>query len=183
MNYYFIIISPERSDDIKEDPETREIYRLLKQFFKEYNKPAYLKKFELISSYLNILKIKTESQQPVLSEEDDSSYSRENFRYFQKFITLLEYELPNTHKVMDYSRKLGITTRKLSEVCRSCQGKSPKKIINEYLVSEAKRMLTNTSYPVKQIALQLGFSDQYQFSKYFKNHEKVSPAFYRKRTG
>jgi AraC family transcriptional regulator, transcriptional activator of pobA len=180
MNYYFLIVRPENTVSPADDEsELKEIYRLLRQFFKEYNKASYKNKFEVISSYLNILRIKTENADTTSISIEP--YDRENYKYFQKFITMLEYELPNTHKVIDYSKKLGITARKLSAVCRACKGKSPKEIINEHLISESKRLLTNTPHPIKQIALQLGFADPYQFSKYFKNHEKVSPAFFRKR--
>jgi AraC family transcriptional regulator, transcriptional activator of pobA len=179
MNCYFIIICPDCVDDPSTDPELNEIYTLLNQLFREYEKPAYLRKFEIISSYLNILLIKTENNSPLSLAEEP--YNRENFQYFQKFVALLEQDLPHTHKVLDYSKKIGITTRKLSLVCKSCKGKSPKEIINEYLVLESKRLLTSTTYPIKHIASQLGFSDQYQFSKYFKKHEKVSPARYRKK--
>jgi AraC family transcriptional regulator, transcriptional activator of pobA len=180
MTYYFIILGPEEADELKDDPELKDIYRLIRQYFKEYNKEAYLKKSEVLSSYLNILKIKTDNTQlPVAAQED--SYNRENFRQFQKFIALLEHDLNHTHKVADYSQKIGITSRKLSSICQSCKGKSPKKIINEYLVSESKRLLINTSYSIKQVAMQLGFADQYQFSKYFKKHEKLAPAIYRRK--
>jgi len=180
MNCYFVIICPDCSKEkLKEDAELDEVYLLLKQLFREYDKPASLRKFEVISSYLNILLIKTENNYPASISEEP--YDRENFQYFQKFINLLEQDLPHTHKVMDYSKKIGITTRKLTVVCKSSKGKSPKEIINEYLMMESKRLLTSTTYPIKQIALQLGFSDQYQFSKYFKKHEEVAPARYRKK--
>jgi len=179
MTYYFIIIGPEEAENFKNDPELKEIHRLLRQYFKEYNKPAYLEKSDLLSSYLNILRIKTENTHAGNGEVE--SYNREEFQYFKKFITLLETDLSSTHKVIDYSRKIGITSRKLSAICRSCKGKSPKKIINEYLISESKWLLTNTASSIKQVAMQLGFSDQYQFSKYFKKHEKFAPVNYRKR--
>jgi AraC-like DNA-binding protein len=179
MNYHFIIIGPKTGDGSKEDPEIKEIYNLLKQLFREYNKPAFFKKTELISSYLNILRIKTGTQN--LPADAEGPYSREDYRYFQKFISALEHDLTDTHKVADYSKKIGITPRRLSTICQSCRGKSPKEIINEYLVAESRRLLLETEYPIKQIALQLGFADPYQFSKYFKKHEKASPSHFRKK--
>lgn len=180
MTYYFIILGPEETDELKDDPELKDIYRLIRQYFKEYNKEPYLKKSEVLSSYLNILKIKTDNTTP-LPQGEEEPYNRENFRHFQKFISLLERDLNHTHKVGDYSKKIGITSRKLSAICQACKGKSPKKIINEYIVSEAKRLLVNTSYSIKQVSMQLGFADQYQFSKYFKKHEKLAPAIYRRK--
>lgn len=179
MTYYFIILGPEEADHKKDDPELKQIYRLIKDYFAEHNTDAYHKKSEVLSSYLNILKVKTGSI-PV-PMDGEAAYSRENFRHFQKFISLLDSELHQMHKVSDYSKKIGITSRKLSSVCQSCKGQSPKKIINEYLIAESKRLLVNTSFSIKQVAMQLGFADQYQFSKYFKKHEKMAPAIYRKK--
>lgn len=180
MTYYFIILGPEETDEFKDDPELKDIYRLIKQYFREYNKEPYLKKSEVLTSYLNILKIKSDNA-PVRDGSVEEPYNRENFRHFQRFISLLENDLNHTHKVADYSKKIGITSRKLSTVCQACKGKSPKKIINDYLVSESKRLLTNTTFSIKQVAMQLGFADQYQFSKYFKKHEKLAPMIYRRR--
>jgi AraC-like DNA-binding protein len=44
---------------------------------------------------------------------------------------------------------------------------------------EAKRELKLTSKTVKEIAYDLGFNDEYHFSRYFKNKIKVSPQLYR----
>jgi AraC-like DNA-binding protein len=76
---------------------------------------------------------------------------------------------------------MGITSRKLTSLCRQFREKKAKDLIDERLVSESKRLLQFTSYPIKEISYLLGFSDQYQFSKYFKKHVKVSPVYYRKK--
>jgi AraC family transcriptional regulator, transcriptional activator of pobA len=179
MKYCFIIICPEQTEAPADEYELNEVNRTLKQFFKEYNKSRYSKKFELISSNSNIVLMKTENF------ENGSAHGalrgEHDHKNFQKFISLLKNELQHSRKVSDYSTRIGITTRKLSEICRFYKGKSPKAIINEYLISESKRLLIKTSHPIKNIAQQLGFSDPYQFSKYFKKYQKVPPGLYRRK--
>jgi AraC family transcriptional regulator, transcriptional activator of pobA len=178
MKYCFIIICPEQTEHPVDEYELNEVNRTLKQFFKEYNKSRYGKKFELISSNSNITLVKAENFENASGHgELRGEHYRKNF---QKFSSLLKNELQHSRKVSDYSARIGITTRKLSEICRFYKGKSPKAIINEYLISESKRLLIKTSHPIKNIAQQLGFSDPYQFNKYFKKYQKVPPGLYRR---
>lgn len=179
MTYCFIIICPEQGGHLINEKELNEVYKVFKQFFKDYNKTNNFRKFELLASSSQTLLIKSETKD--VHPETDEAHDKENSGYFKKFISLLQNDLSSTRKVSDYSSKIGITARKLTSICQTYTGKSPKEIISESLIAESKRLLTQTSYPIKQIAVQLGFSDQYQFSKYFKKQEKVPPAFYRKR--
>ena len=173
MTYYLIITCLENNKQLVDEKESAEIKKMLKEFAKTYNRSHRFRKLELVASNIK----------PPLSDSGQTGqepYNGENHRYFQKFITLLKGDLPHTRKVIDYGKKMGITARKLSSICHSFSGKSPKALINEYLISEAKRLLTDATYSVKQVALQLGFSDQYQFSTYFKQHEYISHIFFRK---
>src|ERR1700752_1499873 len=122
MTYSFIIIYPEQAEHLIDKQELNEVFRLLKQLFKNYNKTNPARKFELISSNSNILIIKTENSDMGVAVEE--LYVQENYKYFQKFIAMLRNDLSHTRKVIDYSKKIGITTRKLSAICQSYKGKS-----------------------------------------------------------
>lgn len=56
-------------------------------------------------------------------------------------------------------------------------------MIAERIVIEAKRELYLTSKPVKSIAYELGFNDEFYFSRFFKNNADVSPQLYRETVG
>lgn len=56
-------------------------------------------------------------------------------------------------------------------------------IFNERIVIEAKRELYLTGKPVKQIAYELGFNDEFYFSRFFKGQATVSPQMYRDTVG
>lgn len=62
--------------------------------------------------------------------------------------------------------------------------KNTKVSYSEYLnyvrIEESKRLLSNTDYPVLDIAIATGFEDQSYFSKVFKKYTGFSPAKYRK---
>ena len=48
---------------------------------------------------------------------------------------------------------------------------------------EAKRDLYLTNKSVKEIAHDLGYDDEYYFSRFFKNNADVSPQIYRETVG
>ncbi len=56
-------------------------------------------------------------------------------------------------------------------------------MIAERIVIEAKRELYLTNKPVKEIAFELGYNDEYYFSRFFKTNADVSPQLFRETVG
>ena len=56
-------------------------------------------------------------------------------------------------------------------------------LISERIVIEAKRELYLTNKTVKEIAYELGYDDEYYFSRFFKMNADVSPQLYRDTVG
>lgn len=56
-------------------------------------------------------------------------------------------------------------------------------MINERIIIEAKRELYLTNKTIKQIAWELGYEDEYYFSRFFKVNADVSPQQYRETVG
>ena len=67
----------------------------------------------------------------------------------------------------------------LSTLFKQVTGMSFKEYLNHIRIEEAQRLLSNTSYPIMQIALSCGFSDQSYFSKVFKKQTGLTPKQYR----
>jgi len=105
--------------------------------------------------------------------------NKQDYDIFQNFINLLERDYSKTRKVTDYSSAMGITPRRLVIICRLHSGDGCKELIDARLISEAQKKLQVSSDAIKKIALDLGFSNQFQFSKFFKKHTRVSPEFFR----
>ena len=47
-------------------------------------------------------------------------------------------------------------------------------------MDEAMRQLVYTTFPVKQIAYNVGYDDEAYFNRVFKNNNKISPGQFRK---
>lgn len=99
---------------------------------------------------------------------------------YNRFVSLVAEHYRTAHDVAFYADRLCITTRYLSGVTDKVVGKSPKQIIADYLLSEAKTYLGTTRLTIQEIANRLGFSSQVLFCKFFKSQDNMSPSDYRK---
>ncbi|WP_394332846.1 helix-turn-helix domain-containing protein [Chryseobacterium limigenitum] len=78
-----------------------------------------------------------------------------------------------------YAEKLKTSVRELSLISVRYSGKTPKKMITYRRIIEAKRILLYEQESIKTIADMLGFHNQFQFSKFFKENTGVSPLYFR----
>ncbi len=99
---------------------------------------------------------------------------------YNRFVSLVAEHYRSAHDVAFYADRLCITTRYLSQVTDKVVSKSPKQIIADYIMSEAKTFLDTTRLTIQEVADRLGFSSQVLFCKFFKAQEKTSPSDYRK---
>ncbi len=58
---------------------------------------------------------------------------------------------------------------------------TPNKYINQVRLGKAKELLLTTNSNISEISEMVGFQSLHYFSRYFKNHEQVSPVEYRQR--
>lgn len=58
---------------------------------------------------------------------------------------------------------------------------TPIKYINRVRLDKAKSLLVNTDSSISEISEMVGFQSLHYFSRYFKNHESISPVEYRQR--
>lgn len=101
-----------------------------------------------------------------------------NLSIFQAFITALEDNFRQEHSVSFYAEQIHMTSRQLSDIVKTCTGKTAKTLILERIILEAKRHLQHTNASIKEIAFALGFKDSSYFSKVFKQMTGVSPNQY-----
>ena len=98
------------------------------------------------------------------------------FRLFRK---LLAENYRKVHDLQFYADSLNVFQTYLSRVVRQISGKTVNNYITEALYRDARRLLVFTDLTVKEIAEQLGFSDQSSFGKFFKKKSGTSPANFR----
>jgi AraC-like DNA-binding protein len=143
-----------------------------------------LAQYELLVSYLKILLINATrlkvQQQP---EAQRAVADRKEPFILQTLKDAIEQHYRQLHSASSYADLLNISTKALAKLSKVHFNKTLTDLIAERIVIEAKRELYLTSKPVKSIAYELGFSDEYYFSRFFKNNADVSPQQFRENVG
>ncbi len=96
-----------------------------------------------------------------------------------QFFLLCTEHHTQTRNATDYANMLNISTRYLYKIVNEAVADTPKKMINYYVSGTAKKMLLTTTMSNQQIADLLNFSDQSNFSQFFKRNVGVSPTEFR----
>lgn len=99
---------------------------------------------------------------------------------FTKFIKLLEGNFKQERRVGWYAEQLNITPKYLSETIKNVSRRTPNEWIDNYVTTEMRIQLRNSTKSIKEIAEEMNFANQSFLGKYFKEHVGISPSEYRK---
>ena len=79
----------------------------------------------------------------------------------------------------EYAEKLFVSVSTLSRICRQQLSQTPKRLVHQRLISEARRRLVYTQQTLDEIALTLGFKDTGYFCRFFKQMEGTTAGEFR----
>ena len=192
LNYYSLIWVKNGVGNVKADFSNHEFQEHMLFSFSPYQ-PFTLKtemqkpdlaQYELLISYLKIFlisasRLKTEQQvtaQKVI-EENKEPFILQNLKSY------IESHYKTKHTASDYAEMLSISPKALSKLTKAHFNKTLTDLIAERIIIEAKRELYLTDKTVKEIAYELGYNDEYYFSRFFKKNANVSPQLYRETVG
>lgn len=102
-----------------------------------------------------------------------------DFDYVLLFKDFLETGFRNQKQVSSYSKQMLVTEKRLNQATSKILGKTPKEIIDDRVMLEAKRLLAHTNENVKEIGFELGFEEPTNFIKYFRKHSNITPIEFR----
>lgn len=91
----------------------------------------------------------------------------------------LETNYTKLKSVNDYAKIICISEKRLGQATSKVLGKSPKEIINDRILLEAKRLLVHTNLSIKEIGQDLGYEDPAYFVRYFKKNTATTPVEFR----
>ncbi len=103
-------------------------------------------------------------------------------REISDFYKCITESISNNLPVTEYANRLNITVERLNEICKKYNNQTPKSIILDKKITEAKRLLFFTDLSVKEISFQLGFEDSSYFSRIFKQKTNLSPSDFKNKT-
>lgn len=79
-----------------------------------------------------------------------------------------------------YAGKMNITLKHLNRICKDILNQTVTELITNRVILEAKRLLTNASKTVNQVADNLGFENYSYFTRLFKKQTGMTPSEFRK---
>ena len=102
-----------------------------------------------------------------------------NLDYTLLFRNLLESNYTKLKSVIDYANIVCISEKRLGQATSKVLGKSPKEMIRDRVLLEAKRLLVHTNLSIKEVGQELGFDDPAYFVRYFKKNTETTPLEFR----
>lgn len=169
---------------VKVDSSSAATVQMVCDQIKSEMQNADLAQYELLVSYLKIILItaaRLKAQQQ--SEAGEVVLSQKQPFILQKLKDAIEEHFKNKHSPSEYADLLYITPKALAKITKTHFNKTLSDIINERIIIEAKRELYLTNKTVKEIAYELGYADEFYFSRFFKTNADVSPQLYRETVG
>lgn len=149
---------------------------LLKRIYRQYSLNG-LQNLDLIQSYFIALLCEINNvYKPLLITSNATPVNLAN-----KFKELVFSNIKDKHLLTDYASLLNVTPNHLNKSVKIATGKSATKWINEALILQAKVLLYQSTWTIKEVAAEIGFYDQSYFSRFFKKQVGVTPLVFRRK--
>ena len=149
----------------------QQIEQLFDSMYEHFDKTALSDKFYCISLLYRLFSLLAPK---VERTEVKNTYVEQAYLLIEK-----NYANPDFN-VATLSQMLGLHFNYFSVLFKKETGITPIQAINNCRMVNAGKMLKFTDRPIKEIAADCGFSDEFYFSRVFKKHFSQSPKVYRK---
>jgi AraC-like DNA-binding protein len=173
----FFDLQAEHIVNVSEE-QSKIIQQSFKDIIEEYKRFSPEKDY-LLRNYIHILLLRIREIYRPLSKQLKETATR-TMKITNEFKHLVEKNFISMREVQQYAALLYITPKYLSEAVKLNTGKSPRTIITDMLLLEAKVLLGSTDKTVTEISQQLHFEDQSHFNHFIKQHTGFTPLQLRK---
>jgi len=166
-----------------DEPLQNTLNKMIEQIKSEMQNPG-LAQYELLISYMKIFLISASrskaQQQPQAIPSKKGT--KEPF-ILQNLKEAIEKDFKSKHTPKDYAVLLNISPNALAKITKNHFNKTLTNLITERIIIEAKRELYLTNKSIKEVAYELGYDDEYYFSRFFKKNVNIPPQVYRETVG
>lgn len=135
---------------------------------------AYLAMTTLFRVYPLPVQLNATSRIRMLSEED-----RKIAEKVRKLMELDKVYHEHSFSRADLAREVGASENTLSRAINRAFGKSFPRLLNEFRVEDAKRMLHDPDIPIQVLAFEVGFNSLASFNRVFREVTGETPSHYR----
>jgi AraC-like DNA-binding protein len=99
-------------------------------------------------------------------------------QYVLNAIKFIQFNYSHDISIDDVAKSVGVSRSHLYRVFMSNVGKSPIDYLTEYRINEACKLLRTGSLSIAEVAVSVGFFDQFYFSRVFKKSIGMPPSKY-----
>ena len=157
--------------------------KIIEQIKSEMQNPG-LAQYELLISFMKIFLIaasRSKAQQQ--SQTIPSEKGNKEPVILQNLKEAIENDFKSKRTPKEYAVLLNISPNALAKITKRHFNKTLTDLIAERIIIEAKRELYLTSKSIKEVAYELGYDDEYYFSRFFKKNVNIPPQVYRETVG
>jgi AraC-like DNA-binding protein len=158
-------------------PTNTHLTVLLNYMETEFARTLDSEKYSILHNLLHVFLLQAERE--MKSQGFEELVPGANLEYLILFKELLDQRFTAEKTVNGYASELGLSDKQLHKACTTLLDKTPKQIIDERILLEAKRLLVHSSHTIKEIAYELGYDEPTNFIKYFKKHIESTPSEFR----
>lgn len=159
------------------DPKSSDLNIIFNAMETEYKKSPDAAQYHILHNMLHIFLLQAERELKKQGFEELKSCP--NLDHLILFKELLEKNFNVEKSVNKYASELNISEKQLHKATTLLLDKTPKQIIDERVLLEAKRLLVHSNQSVKEIAYELGYDEPTNFIKYFRRHTNSTPTEFR----
>lgn len=116
---------------------------------------------------------------PADSAVKNSAKNSEHSQLIYDTIRLMQEEMNQEFSVSKYAKRCAMSESRFSSVFKGITGMSPLRFMMKIRMDQARYLLANTALPIKEVSGQVGFADEFYFSRIFHKYVGVSPSKYR----
>lgn len=151
------------------------IRQLLERLLEEFHTHA-LQRPDLIQSYCSALlcEVRHAGEPPAIPAQTGAAQITARFR------ELLFSHLKTCRLASDYAALLHVSPNHLNKSVKAMTGKSVNRCIHEAIVLQAKALLSQGSFPISEVAAEVGLEDPSYFARLFRQYEGLTPSAFRR---
>jgi AraC family transcriptional activator of pobA len=164
-----------------EPDDWRSLMTIVGEIRGELSRPEHPDK-DILISYLKIFLINA-SRKKMEQQHTDTAGFQKATPILADLTSAIEKHYKTLHQAGDYEKLLHVSVSVLNKISKTYFRKTLTSLIAERVIIEAKRQLYLTAKPVKEIAFELGYADEFYFSRFFKKNVGVSPQLFRDKVG
>ncbi|MDP2205194.1 MAG: AraC family transcriptional regulator [Alphaproteobacteria bacterium] len=137
---------------------------------------CYLATTTLFRVYPPPVSLSTSSRAKLLALSDEERVIADKIRILMEMDKVYQ---EHAFSRADLAREVGASESTVSKVINAAFGRSLPKLLNEYRIEDAKRMLADSSIPIQMVASDAGFNSLASFNRVFRDVTGETPSTWR----